>query len=118
MQQKIIISFIACLFLVSSIFLFLVSDKNMDLDYKKDWWVVYFENPADNSLDFKIENHSNKDNFSWEVLVSNQKRQGGNIVIQKGNSWMSDIQIDDCNGKRVMIRVSDGENKKEIYKNL
>lgn len=94
----------------------------MDPNYKKDWWVAYFENPADNSLNFTIENHSDKNNFHWEISADNQKINEGNIDIQKGSAWTStwtfDVQVDNYSGKKVMIRVSDGENKKEIYKTL
>ena len=116
MQQRNIILFIALILIVSSIFLFAVSDKNMDPNYKKDWWVVYFENPADNSLNFTIENHSDKSNFNWEILVDDQEANEGNINIVKGSIWTSDVQISDYAGKKVIIRVSDRENKKIVYK--
>lgn len=118
MQQRNIILFITILLIASSVLLFAVSEKNMDPNYKKNWWVVYFENPADNSLNFTIENHSDKNNFHWEISVDNQKINEGNIDIQKGSAWTSDVQASDYAGKKVIIRASDGENKKEIYKNL
>lgn len=102
-------------FTLSSIFLVFVEKRQADKNQGKNWWILYFENPKDNSLDFTIENHSNKSNFHWEILGGGNKIKEGDVEIEKGADWTSDVQNIDPEEK-IIIRVSNGENKKEIYK--
>lgn len=116
-QQTKIIIFIIIIFIASSAYLFWVDAKNNSPDYGKDWWAVYFENPKDNSLNFTIENHSNKNDFHWEVSDGKNKLDAGNIKIEKGATWTSDVQVS-VSDKKMTIRVSNSKDTKEIYKNL
>lgn len=105
------------MFLLSSAYLFYVSEKNMDLDHEKNWWVLYFENPSSDSMTFIIENHSDTDNFHWEVFADKKMIRTGNEKINKGSTWTSNVQVGNLAGK-VTVRVSSGSDKKEIYKNF
>ena len=86
MNQKKIISFLIIFLLISFFYLAYVEKKQADLNYQKNWWVLSFDNPNDNSLDFVIENHSSKNNFHWEVLSDTDKIKEADINIVKGNS--------------------------------
>ena len=116
-QSKKIILFIAAIFILSSVFLFAVSEKKMDPDYKKDWWVVYFDEPENSKLNFTIENHSDEDNFHWELISDSDKISEGDAKIAKGSAWTSNVQVDNLSGK-VIVRVSSGSDKKEIHKSF
>lgn len=117
-QQNKIILFIITMFILSSVYLFIVSEKNMDADYKKNWWILYFENPSSDSTNFVIENHSQKSNFHWEVWVGDEKMQEADFAIPKGQKKGFMAGVQNLGDKKITIMVSDGENKKEIYKSF
>jgi len=116
-QQTKIIIFIAGLFILSSIFLFSINNYYLNSEAQKNWWAVYFVNPKDNNFNFTIENHSAKTNFHWEMSDGENKLNSTDINIAKGSLWTSDVQNLKTD-KKITITVSDGENKKEIYKNF
>lgn len=115
-DQRIIIASLAFFLLASFIFLACAERRQHNYDHQKNWWILYFENPKDSSLDFIIENHSDKNNFHWEVLVDDVSIDEENINIPKGEKEI--VVTDEIKDKKVIIRVSDGKDKKEIYKTL
>ncbi|MCX6763755.1 MAG: hypothetical protein NTZ97_03440 [Candidatus Moranbacteria bacterium] len=117
MQEKKIIIFIAVLFILSSVFLFFISDRYLNSEAQKDWWSAYFVNAKDASLNFVIENHSQNNNFHWEVSKDNNKLNEGDVNISKGDMKSIDLNNINATGK-IIIDVSDGTDKKEIYKNF
>ena len=104
------------MFLASSVWLFLISNKYQS-GYGADWWAVYFENPKDASLNFVIENHSNQNNFHWDIISGTDKIKSGDISVVKGSTWTSNVQIEGSN-KKITVVITAGDEKKEIYKNL
>lgn len=121
MQKKIII-FITILFIASSFWLFYQSDKQTNPDLNKNWWAVYFVDPKSDNLNFIIENHSDKNDFHWEILADKNKVKEDNIKIEKGaqselNSD-SELSSDEFKNKKITVDISSGDEKKEIYKNF
>jgi hypothetical protein len=120
MQKKIIYSLIIFL-LISFVYLAYTEKKQADLDYQKDWWALSFVNPKDKSLNFVIENHSQKNNFHWEVLANGNTIIEASIEASKGtakNIDLSDFNIKDFENKKISVKVSADGEEKEIYKNL
>lgn len=115
MQQKKTIILIIALFAVSFSWLFLVS---RNLENNTDWWAIYFSNPASDSLDFVIENNSDKTKFHWEILADNKMIEEGNAGIIKGQLENIKPAQNIEAGGRIIIQVISGEEKKEIYKNF
>ena len=115
MHQKKIIIFIALFFVAASAYLFYVSDQGLNSSAGKSWWAVYFEEPQGANLGFVIENHSPQTNFHWEIKADNQKIEAGEVVIKTGESKNIRPEIKDLRG-RLLITVSSGNAKKEIYK--
>jgi len=115
MTSKKIIIFLIILFVVSSAYLFFVDSRDSDFNIGKDWWVVYFVSPKDDSLTFAIENHSNRNNFHWEIIDGKNKISERDIEVEKGATWTSDVQVN-VSDKKITVQVSDGTEKKEIYK--
>lgn len=106
--------------LTSFVFLSVVEKKETDLD-RKNIWMLYFQNPKDTLLDFAIKNHSNNPNFHWEIFVNKIKVKEGDVEVPKGetkNIPVSAKDITDMEGKKITITVTQGESKKEIYKNF
>lgn len=118
-SKKIIISIVA-LFVVISAYLFYVDKRDSDLNIGKDWWIIYFDEAKSLSWNFSIENHSNKNDFKYEIFDGKNKVDEGDAVIGKGET--RDIALDQKIGhiesRKITITVSDGKEKKEIYKNF
>ena len=121
MNQKKIILFLILFLIISFSYLAYVEKKQANLNYQKNWWVLSFDNPKDNTLNFSIENHSSKTNFHWEVLAEQDKIKEGDASIVKGatkNINLSEINIKDFENKKISVKVSADNEMKEIYKNF
>lgn len=117
MTNKKLIASIALLLFLCAIYLSLAEREQADLNVNKNWWTLAFNNPKSSDLSFAIENHSDKNNFHWEILNENgEKLDAGEIMIAKGSAWTANVQSAG-NGK-VTISASNGADKKDIYKNL
>jgi hypothetical protein len=115
-MKKIIISLILFLFL-SFIFLAYTETKQEN-PQSQNWWVIYFTNPKDSNLDFVIENNSNKTNFHYEILSDKNNLEEKDIEIGKGIKKEIPVNINDTSDKKITIRVSIGDDIREIYKTL
>lgn len=121
MSSKIIIIATIILLIVSLSILFVVETKNHDLDYKKSWSVVYFENPRDDSLDFAIENHEGeKIEYVYEVLADGKKITEGKAEIEAGKTQRVAplLDFEKKDGAKISIEVSAKDLQYGIYKNL
>jgi hypothetical protein len=120
MQQSKIIIFLIILFLIASAYLFFVDSRDNSLDFQKNWWVIYFDDPESLSWNFSIENHSDKDDFKYEIFDGKNKVGEGNAVIGKGETReiALDQKVGHIESGKITITVSDGVEKKEIYKNF
>jgi len=119
MDSRKIIIFSIALFVIASSYLFFVDSRDNSLDFQKDWWVIYFEDPKNLSLNFSIENHSDKKDFKYEIFDGKNKIDNGEAVISKGEtkSIILDQKVGHIENGKITITVSDGVEKKEIYKN-
>lgn len=117
MRQRHLIIFMAILFLTSSTYLFFVS---YNFSANKNWWAVYFSHPQDVSWNFEIENHTDNTDFHYEIFDGKNKINENDIIVKNGDIRKLNISSDVGhieNGK-ITIIVTDGEDKKEIYKNF
>lgn len=118
MQKKIII-FLIVLFILSSAWLFHSSNNFLDQNDGKNWWAVYFSDPKSNSLNFTIENHSDNNNFKFKILSDKEKIKEDEINIKKGDIYPVDVNLEDIyKNKKITVQVINGNETKEIYKNL
>lgn len=103
---------------MASAYLFFVDSRDNSLDFRKDWWVVYFDEPKSLSWNFSIENHSDKNDFKYEIFDGKNKVNEGDAVIGKGETRniILDQKVGHLESGKITILVSDGEKKKEIYK--
>lgn len=106
--------------MISSAYLFFVDSRDSNPDFRKDWWIVYFTDPKNSSLDFVIENHSDKNYFNYDIFDGNNRVSGGGVIIGKGETKIIalDEKLGQIENKKITIRVSDGLELKEIYKNF
>lgn len=117
MNNKIIILAISFFLLISFVYLSLTEKRQADIN-TKNVWMTYFENPKDSSLDFTIENHSSNTEFHWQILSDKDVIKNGDAVISNGKTQKISANIPDTANKKIIITVSTGEEKKEIYKSL
>jgi hypothetical protein len=117
MNNKLIIIATSLFLLISFIFLSVVEKKQADID-TKNVWMLYFENPKSNSLNFIIENHSTDTNFHWQILSDKSPTNQGDVAVKLGETKKIPVLQSDVANKKITIIVTAGENKKEIYKNF
>jgi len=118
MSNKTIVLSLVIFLALSCIFLAYTQTKQQSPE-SQNWWVVYFANPKDDSLNFIIENNSNEKKFHWEILNENNKLKEGDANIEKGNKKEITLPKSDFGNfgnMKFSIIVSAGEDKKEIYK--
>lgn len=115
MDNKKIIIFLI-IFLIASLFYLAYIEQSRRGE--GNFWVLYFADPKGDNLSFVIDNYSDKNNFHWEVLIDKNKVTEKDAVISKGNKKIIDLVELKIENKKITIIVSDGENKKEIYKNI
>lgn len=117
MNNKFIILATTFFLLSSFIFLSVVERKEADIN-AKNVWLLYFENPKSNSLNFTIENHSTETNFHWQILSDKSPANQGDVDIKPGETKTIPVLQADVANKKITIVVTAGNNKKEIYKNF
>lgn len=115
-NKNLLVIFLSFCMLISMVYLSYTEVHQRDLNQNKDWWVAYFENSKDNSLDFYIENHGNLNNFTWEVYLEKNKIFEQTVTIPKGNSKKLVVSSNDLDNKKVIVKISDGLKNKELYK--
>ncbi len=115
MDNKKIIVFLIIFLIASFLYLAYIEQNRRG---EENFWVLYFADPKNDSLNFIIENHSDNNNFHWEILADKDKIKEGDIKIAKNSTWELNSQVTDYSDKKITIVVSDGDNKKEIYKNI
>ncbi|MDH4330859.1 MAG: hypothetical protein OEV93_04880 [Candidatus Moranbacteria bacterium] len=113
MSQKTITISIIIFFFASAVFLSFTENSQHKLD---DQWFLYFQNPKDNSLNFTIENHSQKNDFSWQRICQDKIIQEGVARVKKNESKTITVSSE-CTEKN-MVKVSNGEEVLELYKNI
>lgn len=120
MNSKSIIISLIIFFLFSFSFLAYTETKQQSSS-NQNWWVVYFENPKDENLDFVIENKSKNDNFYWEISAEENLIKKESTNIQEGEIKkieISNSEIEIQKGGKLTVRVRAGNETREIYKIL
>ncbi len=119
-QQKIIIAFIVFLFIASSLYLFYANEREMNYDFNKNWWLAYFNEPRDQSVNFILENHSDSSVFDYEIMIGKNKIYEEKIFLEKGSFLKIDLdkKIKNAENEKITIRISDKKTIQEIYKNF
>ena len=119
MNNKTIIFSTIIFLLLSFVFLAIVEKKASDPN-NQNIWMLYFDNPQDQSIDFKIENHSTNVSFHWQVTADKTIIKEGNAIISlsETKNIPVSISIPELAGKKITISVTSDGKTKEIYKNL
>lgn len=120
MSSKIIIVTTLVLVLICFLFLFTVEEKNNDYDFKKNWSVVYFDNPSGNSLQFTIENHQKgKINYGYKILKNDKLATEGSVEVEKAEKKVLSPNIGSgLAGSKITIIINTSEREYKIYKNI
>jgi hypothetical protein len=105
-------------FLVCGFFLVYTQTKQMNLANAKTWWTAYFQDPKSEDLSFDIENHSSSNSFHWEADSGNNILSQGNETIPNNQTKKIPLSNLDSQNQKIIIMISNGKDKKEIYKNF
>jgi hypothetical protein len=123
-SENIIILVFTVLMLASILFLAIYEKITRGEILKNSFWDVSFHDPRGSNINFSIENYTNSKEYSWEIMIDDQKISEGKTLVQnreKKNIDVSGLEKDfqDKSGdKKILIRISSGGEKKEIYKYL
>ncbi len=112
-MNKLVIPLIIIFLLASFVFLAATERKQESLE-NQNFWVVYFENPQENGLNFAIDNRNDSENFHWEATANGEKFQEGNLQIQKGEKKTVPLKSEKAG--KIEIKVKNGEENQLIYK--
>ena len=119
MNNKTII-FSTIFFLLFSFVFLAVVEKKAANPNNQNVWMLYFDNPQNQAVDFKIENHSTNVSFHWQVTADKTIIKEGNAIISLGEtkSMPVSISVPELAGKKITISVTSDSKVKEIYKIL
>lgn len=113
-NQKTILISLTFMLLISFSFLATLERKQHVI---KDGWFLYFDNIENDSLNFTIENYSNKNDFTWEITAENKSFLKDSLSILKEDK--KSVTINEPLQKGLIkITVYHAKEKKEIYKNF
>lgn len=119
MNNKKVIIFLTAFLAISFAYLAYVEQKSHDYASQKDWWILYFNTPKSNDLDFTVENYSGKNKFHWEIFSGKNKPYlEEDIEISKGEKKNVTPELKNGEDKKITVKVSASDDSKEIYKNF
>lgn len=114
-NKSIILSLL--IFLLFSLGFLAYTETQQQSATNQNWWIVYFENPKNGNLSFIIENNSNKTSFHYETSDGENSLEEADVEIVKGAK--KEIFLNEnIASEKIIIRVSAGSEKREIYKNF
>ena len=117
MQNKLLIFAIIAFFIIGSAYVSFLEVQKNDLS-RQNTWMLYFNKPADNSLDFTIENHSGATDFRYEIVSGKNVLKSADVHMKNNQITSIPVSLGNADMKKVTVRVSDGTGSKEIYKNF
>lgn len=110
---------------LSALYLTVKEKIERDVVLNNSSWIVYFQTPRGNDIDFSIENYTSAKNYAWEIILDDTKIAEGKTSVQnkeKKNIDISgidkDLSSEKYQNKKILIRISAEGEKKEIYKFL
>ena len=111
-NKSIIISLI--IFLVLSLgYLAYIQTKQQSIE-NQNFWIVYFSDFKDNSLNFVIENNGNEENFNYKIFAEEILLKEASVEIEKGAK--KEINFDIEKKGKISVRVNAGNENQEVYK--
>lgn len=110
------IAYIILILLVLSIFTLSFIEKKQSNINNKKIWMIYFDDPKNESTDFFIENHSENTTFNYKIIGDNNVLEEKEIIINNGLSEKIITSIKKSNYKKIKISVSNKNEMREIYK--
>ncbi len=115
-SENFLILIFCALFFVSAVFLFTQNERELDPDTNKDWWVLSFAAPEkEGDLAFTVENHSDTTVFRYTLMADKRIVVEEPFELPSGKTTTITPTVLPT-GKRISIIVTDGTEKKEIYR--
>lgn len=118
-NKPIILSII--IFLLFSFAFLAYTETRQQSATNQNWWIVYFENPKNESLSFIIENNSKADDFRWELSSGESTIRKEDIKIKKGEIGKIEIsgsEIENSENKKITIKIDSQNETRMLYKIL
>lgn len=117
MSQKILIAIFFIFFAASTVFLFWQNERELDPNYNKSWWTLAFTNPQESdNLSFIVENHSDQNNFRYQIVVDKKTLFEETLEIKRGETKTISPSVIAVPNTRTFVIVESEKEKKEIYR--
>lgn len=117
MSQKTLITIFFIMFATSAMFLFWQNERELDPDYNKSWWTLAFAAPQEQTnLSFTIENHSDQNNFRYQIIANKETIAEETLEIKRGETKTIFPSLIATTDIRASVIVTTGKEQKEIYK--
>lgn len=117
MSQKTLITIFFILFIASTMFLFWKNERELDPNYNKSWWTLSFASPQEQTnLSFTIENHSDQNNFRYQIIANKEIIAEETLEIKRGETKTVFPSLTATPDIRTSVIVTTGKEQKEIYK--
>ncbi len=117
MSQRFLVAFFLFLFAASALFLFSRNAAELDPDRNKNWWTLSFVDPHNAAnLSFRVENHSDKTFFRYQILSGKTTLADEGFIVEHGKDIVITPAITITPDVRTSVIVTTGEEKKEIYR--
>jgi len=113
-HQKKVILFTALLLMITMSSLAWIERSQRDFSNGKDWWALSFvdPSPASSTIDFTIENFSDSETFTYQVISNQNQSEIKTVTIPKSSS----TNITVTQNPPAQIQVTTGDQTKSIYK--
>lgn len=105
---------ISGLLFLSGAYLFMKNDRELDPDYRKNWWTLSFSDPASlSSMDFIIVNHTPSESFTYARLRGKDILETHIVAVPRRSE--KTIQQDPKLGQEEEIRVWPTDQPEDIF---
>lgn len=115
MSQRFLIVTFFFFFALGALALFWQNQEESAPGHQKDWWLVAFTEPANaKSADFRIENYTDNEDFTYRILRDNILLEEHPLTVPADQTRAVPVGIP-VEGT-ITIEVTHGPEKKSIYR--
>ena len=116
LKRHLVAVLIAGLVFLSSAYLFMKNDRELDPNYQKNWWTIAFVEPdTPSSLDFVLENHTLSNTFIYEIWSENALLETQTVEIPSGHNTTILVSNHDALDTKKTIRVWPANQPGNVY---
>lgn len=86
MKSPLLILMVVIIFMISSTTIAFIVQKELDPNYKKDWFTIGFITLSNDSADFILTNHSSTDTFRYTISSGGKIKIEDSFTVENGQT--------------------------------